>query len=143
MLGAQVWATVRVRVLAEDGPRVWIAVSGRLARSTLPVLARTLREHADTGATCFFMDVTALADDRDEPGELLPAGARLAFHVIGARDDLRLQPGHDRRLFFHSGPSTAWTVWVSGPPPEGTKGRRTARSSAPPRNHRSSLGSIA
>lgn len=140
-------ATVRVRVLATDGPQVWIAVSGRLARSTLPALAQALRERVGEGFTAFFVDVSTLADDRDVPAdalrELFPDGARLAFHLIGAADGLRLQPGHDRRLVFHPDPSSAWTVWVCGPPPGGARGRRAARTpSVRTRSRRSSLGSV-
>ncbi|MEV6787212.1 hypothetical protein [Streptomyces sp. NPDC051098] len=140
-------ATVRVRVLATDGTQVWIAVSGRLARSTLPALAHSLRDRVGEGFTAFFVDVSTLADDRDVPAEalreLFPGGARLTFHLIGPTGGLRLQPGHDRRLVFHPDPSSAWTVWVCGPPPGGTSGRRAARTAAVrTRSRRSSLGSI-
>ena len=77
-LGAQVRATVRVRVLAEDGPQVWIAVSGRLSRTTAPALAQALLLREAEGFTVFFVDVSALTDDweltLDEVREVFPCG---------------------------------------------------------------------
>ncbi|MEU3921670.1 hypothetical protein ACFYW6_04065 [Streptomyces sp. NPDC002659] len=140
-------ATIRVRVLAEDGPQVWLAVSGRLARSTAPMLTGALRLREAEGFTVLFVDVGALAVDREptlqEIRDLFPGGRRLAFHIIGSADDLRLQPGHDRRFVFHPGPASAWTVWVRGPSTmPSTRGRTAVRPSVRTRSHRSSLGSI-
>ncbi|MFI1398306.1 hypothetical protein [Streptomyces sp. NPDC020681] len=143
LLGAQVRATVRVRVLAMDEPQVWIAVSGRLSRTTAPVLAYALRAREEEGFTALFVDVSTLTDDHDVPAdvlrELFPCGTRMTFHIIGPADDLGLQTGQDPRFVFHPGPASAWTVWVRGP---STKGRRGARPSARTRSRRSSLGSI-
>ncbi|MFK4221716.1 hypothetical protein [Streptomyces sp. NPDC019890] len=137
-------ATVRVRVLAVDGPQVWIAVSGRLSRTTAPALAQALLLREADGFTVFFVDVSTLTDDweltLDEVREVFPCGRRLAFHLIGSADDLRLQPGRDPRFVFHPGPASAWSVWAHGP---STKGRQVGcPSSARTRSRRSSLGSI-
>ncbi|WP_405804956.1 hypothetical protein OG729_06960 [Streptomyces sp. NBC_00210] len=136
-------ATVRVRVLAVDGPQVWIAVSGRLSRTTAPALAQALLLREAEGFTAFFVDVSTLTDDWeltfDEVREVFPCGRRLAFHLIGPADDLRLQPGRDPRFVFHPGPASAWSVWMNGP---STKGRQAGCPSARTRSRRSSLGSI-
>ncbi|MET7617528.1 hypothetical protein [Streptomyces sp. NPDC005408] len=141
-------ATIRVRVLAVDGPQVWLAVSGRLARSTAPMLTEALRLREAEGFTALFVDVGTLADDweltLEEIRAVFPCDKRMAFHIIGSADDLRLQPGHDRRFVFHPGPASAWTVWVRGPSTTpSTRGRKkAARPSVRTRSRRSSLGSI-
>jgi hypothetical protein len=117
---------------------VWIAVSGRLARTTAPLLSRALHLRAAEGFTALFVDVSTLVDDYDCPVEEVrdgfPCDERLAFHIIGPAGGLRLQPGRDPRFFFHTGPASAWTAWEHGPcstlgslGPKGPRSRMPAR----------------
>ena len=123
---------------------MWIAVSGRLSRTTAPALAQALLLREAEGFTAFFVDVSTLTDawelTLDEVRKVFPRGRRLAFHLIGPADDLRLQPGRDPRFVFHPGPASAWSVWMHGP---STKGGHTGcASSARTGSRRSSLDSI-
>lgn len=110
-----------------DGPQVWIAVGGRLARSTAPMLGQLLRLREAEGFAVLFVDVSALADDweltLDEIRDVFPSGEKLTFHIIGPADGLRWEPGHDPRFVFHTGAAAAWRAWVDGP---STRGVATA-----------------
>ncbi|MCX4820386.1 hypothetical protein OG883_10785 [Streptomyces sp. NBC_01142] len=106
-------------------------MSGRLARTTAPLLAQALRLREAEGFTTLFVDVGTLVDERELDGEevqgVFPPGRRLAFHLIDPTDGLRLQPGHDPRFVFHRGPASAWTVWMHGPSTKGRKNRTPVR----------------
>ncbi|MEV6398009.1 hypothetical protein AB0M39_25085 [Streptomyces sp. NPDC051907] len=112
-------AFIGVRVLAQDGRQVWVAVSGRLARTTAPVLAHALRLREAEGFASLFVDVTSLGDDRElAPGELweaFPDGRRLAFHIIGPVEGLGSPPGRDPRFVFHPDTASAWRTWMGAP----------------------------
>jgi hypothetical protein len=110
-----------------DGPQVWIAVSGRLARSTAPMLRQLLRLREAEGFSALFVDVSTLADDweltLDEIQDVFPSGKKLTFHVIGPAGGLRWEPDHDPRFVFHTGAAAAWQAWENDP---STRGVATA-----------------
>jgi hypothetical protein len=112
-------ATIQIRVLAVAGPRVWVAVSGTLCPATLRVLHYSLCARAVDEQTHFYLDLSGLHRDQalaaHELTGLLPAGGRLRFHVVVARESFRDPLGADARCRFHSDVASAWAAWSRQP----------------------------
>jgi len=112
-------ATIQVRVLAVAGRRVWVAVSGRLCAPTLRVMHYSLCARAVSEQTQFYLDLKAVHWDEtfraDELPQVLPAGSRLRFHIVGARQSVSAALGGDARCRFHSDVASAWASWSRQP----------------------------
>ncbi|NLU76635.1 hypothetical protein HCC61_29105 [Streptomyces sp. HNM0575] len=108
-------ATIQVRVLAVAGRRVWMAVSGTLSGATLRVLHYSLSARATDERTQIYLDLNAVRWDSSlsaaELLRLLPAGARLRFHIVGAHEDFRERLAADARCRLHSDVASAWATW--------------------------------
>lgn len=112
-------ATIQVRVLAVAGQRVWVAVSGRLCTPTLRVMHYSLCARAVSQQTQFYLDLNAVHWDEtlraDELPQALPAGSRLRFHIVGARESAWATLAGDARCRFHSDVAAAWENWSRQP----------------------------
>ncbi|WP_181764466.1 hypothetical protein [Streptomyces albidus (ex Kaewkla and Franco 2022)] len=108
-------ATIQVRVLAVAGLRVWVAASGTLCAATLRVMHYSLCARAVDERTQFYLDLNHVYLDEALPphelAQLLPAGSRLRFHIVGGDESFRAPLGEDVRCRFHSDVASAWAAW--------------------------------
>ncbi|CAM5332405.1 hypothetical protein SAMN05428938_8126 [Streptomyces sp. KS_5] len=107
---------VRMRILAEAPPQVWIAISGTLGPATIPRVRQGLHERIKAGTSIFFLDLRevrcACETDRGGLRTLFAVGPGARFHVIGAPAEIRHSVRTDPRLTLHSRLDSAWQRWA-------------------------------